>query len=99
MGWNMILIVAKSIIKKEYIKEYKDLVKELIEKSRKEEGNISYDLHQDINNPQAFVFVEYWKDIESIEAHNNSEHFKKIIPEINKIRESVEATRYEKLDY
>lgn len=41
----MIVIVAKSTIKKEYLDEYKKIVRELVEKSQKEDGNISYVLH------------------------------------------------------
>lgn len=48
---NVIKIVAKSVIKDDKIETFIQLTKELIEKSRQEQGCISYALFQDINNP------------------------------------------------
>ena len=76
----MIRIVAKSVIKDDKIETYIKLAKELIEKSRQEQGCISYGLFQDINNPSIITFIEDWQDQKSIELHRNSEHFKRIVP-------------------
>ena len=48
----------------------------VVDGTRQEEGNISYELHQDINNPLVYVFVEVWKSPEAIAFHSKSEHFK-----------------------
>lgn len=54
-----------------------DVVKEELEKladaTRCVEGCISYDMHQDHNNPAHFIFYENWKDKESWK--NNSKAF------------------------
>ena len=76
----MIKIVATSVIKDEKREEYIQLVKELIEKSKQEQGCISYGLFQDINDPSIITFIEDWQDQKSIELHRNSEHFKRIVP-------------------
>ena len=47
----------------------------VVDATRKEEGNISYELHQDISNPMTYVFIEIWKSQEAIDAHNRSAHF------------------------
>ena len=47
----------------------------IVDATRKEEGNISYELHQDIANPKTYVFIEVWKSQEAIDAHNRSAHF------------------------
>ncbi|MEX5569165.1 putative quinol monooxygenase [Pseudomonas syringae] len=39
----------------------------LVEPSRNENGNISYELFEDQNEPGLFIFVEEWA---STEAHN-----------------------------
>lgn len=45
-----------------------------IEETRKEPGNLSYDLHQSVTDPNSFVFVERWQDREVLEAHFASKH-------------------------
>lgn len=76
----MIKIVAKNIIKDGQKDKFIELTKELIEKSRQEDGCISYNLCQDINNPSILTFIEEWKDKEAIKVHNNTEHFTRIVP-------------------
>lgn len=43
----------------------------LIEPSRQEEGNISYDLYEDINEVGRFVFIEHWESSEAQQKHHN----------------------------
>ncbi|MFL0198484.1 putative quinol monooxygenase [Clostridium sp. WILCCON 0269] len=76
----MIKIVASSIIKEGQKEKYLQLTKELIEKSRQEVGCISYGLFQDINDDSILAFIEEWQDAEAVQQHNNSEHFKRIVP-------------------
>lgn len=79
-------IIATLIIKEEYIKELNEVFRFVVAESRKEEGNVSYELYQDIKNPLKFLFLETWKSQEAINKHNLSPHFKKFTGEIkNKI--------------
>ena len=78
----MIKIVAKNYVKPECVQAFKDTAKELIEKSRAEEGNIFYTLNVSVNDPNTLVFIENWKDQAAIECHNKSEHFKGIVPKL-----------------
>ncbi|MFL0198450.1 putative quinol monooxygenase [Clostridium sp. WILCCON 0269] len=82
----MIKIVAKSIIKDGQKGKYLQLAKELIEKSRQEAGCISYALFEDINDDSTLSFIEEWQDNEAIQQHNNSEHFKRIVPLLAELR-------------
>jgi len=93
----MIKVVAKSIVKKEKIEKYKKMVDELIEKTRKEDKNIKYELYQDVDNPQVITFIEEWEDHKSLEEHMNSKHFEKIVPQLNKLRETSEVNVYKKV--
>lgn len=83
----MITLVVKALIKEGKIEEYKDITNELAIETRKEEGCISYNLYEDINNPQILTFIEVWKDKEAIEIHNKTEHFKKLAPKLRELRE------------
>ncbi len=72
---SSIQIVALVTVKPEYTEALAAQFKELVKASRAEEGNISYDLHQEIGKPNRFVFVENWKSQAAIDEHNASEHF------------------------
>lgn len=87
MEQDMITIVAKSIVKDGMKENFKQVAKELITESRKEEGCISYYLYEGFENKKMLAFIEEWKDENAIQIHNESEHFKKIIPELAKFRE------------
>lgn len=79
----MITIVAKNFVQKDKIEEFKKLTKTLIEKSRKEEGCISYNLFEDIEDECVLTFIEEWKSFEDIDIHNSSPHFKSIVPKLD----------------
>lgn len=81
----MIHIVAKNSVKKSQVETFKVLTKELILKSKEEEGCIAYDLYEDMNNPTVLTFIEIWADERAIEQHSKSEHFKKIVPKLGKL--------------
>lgn len=42
----------------------------LVEPSRGEDGNIRYDLFEDLNDPGCFVFVEEWASAEQRDRHH-----------------------------
>jgi quinol monooxygenase YgiN len=83
----MVKVVAKSKVKTNELEKYKDLVKFLIDETRKEEGCVSYDLFQDINNPSILTFIEEWKDEEALKRHMESKHFVKYVPMLGEFRE------------
>ncbi|MFE3852068.1 putative quinol monooxygenase [Streptomyces griseorubiginosus] len=47
---------------------------ELVEPTRKETGNISYDILQDLDNPDHFLFYEEWESRDYFERHLESPH-------------------------
>jgi quinol monooxygenase YgiN len=93
----MIHIVAKNLVKESQVETFKVLSKELILKSKEEEGCIAYDLYEDMNNPTVLTFIEIWSDEEAIERHNKSDHFKKNVPKLGKLVEDKEVRLYEKV--
>ena len=76
----MITIVAKNLIKQGKVEEFKILAEKLINESRKESGNIAYNLYEDANNSNILTFIEEWESEEAIKLHNNSKHFTSIVP-------------------
>ena len=74
---NTLVIVATLTIKDEaYKAQIEQILHTTVDSTRKEEGNISYVLHQDINNPLVYVVIEVWKSQEAIDYHFSTPHFK-----------------------
>ncbi|HEY5584394.1 MAG TPA: putative quinol monooxygenase [Ruminiclostridium sp.] len=94
----MITIVAKNIVKKDKLDEFKKLAAELTEGSIKEEGCISYVLHEDINNPCILTFIENWTDQKAIAIHNATTHFTTIAPQFSGlVEEAMQINLYKAL--
>ncbi len=72
---NELKIIAKIVVKKEFQKELEEVLKKTVDASRLEEGNISYDLHQNINNHLEYIIIEVWKSESAISYHNQTSHF------------------------
>lgn len=68
-------IVATIIVKEENEKEVVKALYKVADSTRLEEGNVSYDLHQNILNPLEYIILEVWKSQEAIDLHNHSSHF------------------------
>lgn len=83
----MIKVVAENFIKINEVDNFKQNVIELIEETRKEEGNISYALYEDNSNKQILTFIEEWENEEALNRHMNSVHFKKIVPKFKMFQE------------
>ncbi|EWS74390.1 antibiotic biosynthesis monooxygenase family protein (macronuclear) [Tetrahymena thermophila SB210] len=75
MADQKLRIVALISIKQESREQLLPVFKTLIEETRKEEGNISYVLTNDVKDQNSFVFVEEWKSQEAINQHMASAHF------------------------
>lgn len=75
MEKDALTIVAHITTKPEYRNEMLEAFQAVIAGTLQEAGNISYILHQHVDNPNKFTFVEVWKSPAAIEAHNSSAHF------------------------
>ncbi|MFN1514880.1 putative quinol monooxygenase [Vibrio owensii] len=67
-------IVANIIAKADQVELVKAELLKLIDVTRAEEGCISYDLHQDNENPAHFTFYENWESRELWRTHMDNEH-------------------------
>jgi len=91
----MIEIVAKNYVKEEFIEEFKRISRELVEKSSREEGCISYHLYEELEPSNILTFIEIWRDMDCIEKHNASSHFTTLVPMLGKLMEKQgEMTMY-----
>lgn len=79
----MLKVIAQDFIKPEAVEIVLPLYRELIEKTRKEELNVSYDLFVDQKDPGHFIFIEEWPNRTALDIHCKTEHFTRLVPLIN----------------
>ena len=80
---NELKIVATILVKPEYKIEIENVLHNVVDQTRKEEGNVSYDLHTNIKNPLEYIILEVWKSEDAINIHNQSAHFQAFVKAID----------------
>jgi len=60
-----------------------DLCKQLVAGSLGDEGVIDYDIMASVTRPEKLMIYETWKDQASLDKHEQAEHFKTLLPQIN----------------
>ena len=86
----MIIVLAKANpINEDACVEIVDFAQDLIENSRKEQGNIDYNLYSNTGDG-TLLFVEKWESKEILDSHLQTEHF-------NKFGENIENLVAEEL--
>lgn len=74
MSDQKLTIVARILAKEEKRELVKSQLLKLIDITRAEEGCINYDLHQDNENPNLFLFYENWKNRDLWKNHMKNPH-------------------------
>ncbi len=71
---SQLTIVASILAKEEKRELVKSELLKLIPPTRAEKGCINYDLHQDIENPNLFLFYENWESRALWQVHMDNDH-------------------------
>lgn len=71
--------IVKWKIRETETSEILKLLAELAEKTKKEEGNISYTIYQSESDPNELILHECYVDQDAQDAHKNSEHYQAIV--------------------
>ena len=80
----MIKVIAEDFIKEEYLDVVKPLYTELVAKTKLEKDCIEYNLYIDQDDKTHFIFIEEWPDHYALDRHCQTEHFRRLVPLINK---------------
>lgn len=81
----MIRINASMIIEtSENRKPLIDAAIELVEFSLRDKGCIGYDLYESQTNDDRMMIIETWESEEDLKAHMESDHFRRLVPELQK---------------
>ncbi len=59
----------------------REILQELGVASRQEPGVVTYTTHQDPDNPLEFFIYEKYHDVSGLEAHQETDHFKRLVLE------------------
>jgi quinol monooxygenase YgiN len=73
---NVIYVVATLTVKPETRAEFIAGATACIKETRKEPGNIAYDMHESVTDPAKMVFVEQWENAEALVPHRATPHMK-----------------------
>ncbi|RPE30429.1 quinol monooxygenase YgiN [Acinetobacter sp. BIGb0102] len=76
-------LIAEDFIQPEHTDAVLPLYQELVEKTRMEAGCIAYDLYHNHKQKGHFVFIEEWGDRAALDLHVQSEHFQRLVPQID----------------
>jgi quinol monooxygenase YgiN len=72
----VIYVVATLTVKPETRADLIAAATACIQETRKEPGNIAYDLHESVTDPTKMVFVEQWENPEALVPHRTTDHMK-----------------------
>jgi quinol monooxygenase YgiN len=72
----VIYVVATLTVKPETRAELIAAATTCIKETRREPGNIAYDMHESVTDPTKMVFVEQWENAEALVPHRTAEHMK-----------------------
>lgn len=85
----MLKVIAQDFIKLDCIEHVMPLYRELVKRTKEEPLCVSYDLFINQKDPGHFIFVEEWPDRAALDVHCNTEHFKRLVPLIDRHQRSA----------
>ena len=98
MSNQTLTVVAKIEAKTNHLEAVRKELIELIAPTLAEKGCINYDLHQDHNKENIFLFYENWESRSHWEDHNVSVHIKAFQLVTEGMIEKVEIFEMQKID-
>lgn len=78
---NVSLLIEKAENRKPLV----EAATELVELSLHDKGCIDYDLYNSTTADDRLLIYETWTDKQSLERHMQSEHFKRIVPQLEQL--------------
>ncbi len=90
----MIKGVATFFIQNDKEEQFLELAKEMIKATVKESGCKEYVLYRDNGEPNVFSMIEDWESQADLDSHGESEHIKRIIPQMMPLFEKEPEIRF-----
>lgn len=93
----MIKVVARSIIKEGCLAEALQLYRLLIDETVQEDGCISYELFQELDNAHHLTLIEEWVDLEALKRHTETPHFINLVGKLSSYETELPVLLYKKV--
>lgn len=93
----MIKVIARSKIKTGSLPKVLVLYDELTQKTRKEEGCVSYELFQEVHDENSLTLIEEWNDLQALEKHTQTPHFIDLVDKLAAYETELPVLIYKKL--
>jgi quinol monooxygenase YgiN len=71
--------IARYVVSTENREHVLGLLRELAAASRREPGNISFDIFGNVDDPTRIVLLERYRSREAFAAHRETEHFRDLV--------------------
>jgi quinol monooxygenase YgiN len=71
---NLLTVIASLRAKPGSEDQLRTALSSLIEPTKKEDGNVNYDLHEAVDQPGLFYFYENWESAEALQQHMQAPH-------------------------
>lgn len=75
----MIAVIARIPVQADKKEEALEVVRELMAGVADEEGTLHYTLNIDKKDPNTFIFMERYQDMDALKAHGATPHFQKFM--------------------
>ena len=82
-------LIVRIQVKEGAGKQFEEAFAKAIPASRKEKGNLAYDLNRDTQDPSRYLVYERWKDLAALEAHLQTPHLKALLAELPKVADGA----------
>jgi quinol monooxygenase YgiN len=82
-------LLVRVQVKEGVEKQFEAAFAKAITATRKERGNLAYDLNRDTQNPSHYLVYERWKDLAALEAHLKTPHIKALFAELPKVTDGA----------
>ena len=74
-----VIVIARVRPKASTRDEFMTLLREVQEASRGDDGCVHYGYYAEIDDPDAFIAVEEWRDMPALEAHLAQPHVQRLV--------------------
>jgi quinol monooxygenase YgiN len=71
--------IARYVVPQEHHERVLELLHQLAEASRKEEGNIVFDVFENVDDPTRIVLLERYRSRDAFAAHRDTAHFRQLV--------------------
>ncbi|WP_151949211.1 putative quinol monooxygenase [Aliarcobacter butzleri] len=93
----MIKVIARSVIMENHLSDALKIYKILVDETVKEPGCITYELFQELDNPNNLTLIEEWESLEALHLHTQTPHFINLVGELSAYEKELPVLIYKKL--